>query len=169
VAPPRRGGARAATWTGGRRWFIALGTLALALLLPRLLAGQGLRSAPAAVTLQVTAPGRVGPEWRGASVVDVPLALPPQTWEVQRVELQLAEVASAPATLHARGPDGRFVPITTQWRAIGGAPGVSLRIVRADGRPLDAGVWAVRYRMVPRDSGQVVQEGATTVRLSVGR
>jgi hypothetical protein len=174
VAPSRRGRTQAASWTGGRRWFVALGTLALALLLPRLLAGQGLRSAPAAIVLRVTAPeaGRAGPAWRGASVVDVPLALPQPGWAVQRVELQLAGAKSDATTLHVRDADGRFAPLSTHWQAIGATSGVRVRIVRAGGPALAPGAWHVRYRLVPRDAGEAgeaAHEGAAALRIDETR
>lgn len=171
VLPRRRSATRAATQAWGGRWFVALGALALALLLPRLLAAQGLRSAQAAVTLRVTAPAapRGGATWHGPSVVDLPLTLPQPAWPVERVELQLAEPRPGSATPLVRGADGRLVALAAHWLAVPARGGIVLRVAAPGGDALADAHWRVRYRLVPRDPARAAHEGTTAVQVAAER
>lgn len=160
--PPRIGqqrgrrGARTASWDGARRWWlVALGALALALILPRLASAQGLRSREVAVTLRVTAPPRVHESaegvitaaWMGASVADFRIPLPTAT--VTQVAARLEEPGGADGMLMLRRADGALVPVHGGWVATSPAASegaVVLRLTSLGGAPLDAGTWWIRLR-----------------------
>lgn len=184
--PPRTGqqrgqrgrrGARAASWDDARRWWIiALGTLALALILPRLAIAQGLRSREMAVTLRVTAPprargtveGAVIAEWVGAAVADFRVPLPTVHGGALLVAARLEQPGGTAGTLSLRSADGGLVPLREEW--VSTAPtsrdgAVVLRLVSLGGAPLDAGTWRIRLRVAPTEAadGQVEQGVALIV------
>lgn len=153
----RRGAPRAAQWDGARRWWlVALGTLAIALVLPRLAWGQGLRSATATVSLTAIAPPhlRAGASGvrLGASVADMTLPLPTTSGELDRIETRLEGSPLPDASLYVRTVSGGLVPVTQLWSRIPLGTMASFRAVAAGGAFLPAGTWRVRFRLTPRDT-----------------
>jgi hypothetical protein len=156
VRPRGRGAPRAAQWEGGRRWWlVALGTLALALILPRLAWGQGLRSNSASITLTVTAPAhlRAGTAAvrRSDSVVDASIQIPGAPFDVDRIEVRLEHAPAPGAALYVRASDGSLDPLGAEWGRV--APGNTMRVraLAPGGGTLPGGTWRVRFRLVPRD------------------
>ena len=157
VGQHRRGAPRAAQGEGGRRWwFVALGTLAVALVLPRLAWGQGLRSSPASITLVVTAPPHLrsgaSAARRDVSVADVIVRLPVATFDVAHIDARLEDAPVSGAALYVRTSSGALLPVNTQWAPV--APGAtpSFPVLTQGGTPLPAGRWRVRFRLSPRDA-----------------
>ncbi|MCC6928252.1 MAG: hypothetical protein IT359_04580 [Gemmatimonadaceae bacterium] len=178
--PQQRGrrSARTAAWDGARRWWlVALGTLALMLILPRLAGAQGVRSREVAVTLRVTAPpramgvtegGAVTAERVGESVADFRIPVPAAPWGASLVTARLEQSGGGDGTLALRGTDGSFVPLGDGWvsaapRSSDGTIGV--RLASLGGAPLDAGTWRIRLRVASADAagGQVERSVALVV------
>lgn len=135
---------------------MALGTLAVALILPRLAWGQGLRSATASVSLTAIAPPhlRAGASAArlGTSVADIALPLPTTTGELDRIELRLEGSPVPDASLYVRIAGGTLTPITHQWSRIPLGTMASFRAVAPGGALLPAAGWRVRFRLTPRDT-----------------
>lgn len=173
--PPRTGqqrprrGARAASWDGARRWwYIALGVLAAALVLPRLAGAQGLRSRQLSISLRVEAPAhlRAGAPVQGvatrlgASVADVPLLIPRGEFD-EAVEARLESASTQPGVAaFVRDPSGALTALGDEWCSLAspaaGGPSI-VRFVAAGGAPLEGGAWRVRLRLTPRGGGATVE------------
>ena len=133
--PPRVGqargrrGARTATWDGASRWWwAALGTLAALLVLPRVVAAQGLRSPIATISLHVEAPAhlRAGATSRavalrlGDSVADASLTLDDRVEDASRVDLRLDQpTGESLGSIFVRNGEGALVPLTGAWTPAG--------------------------------------------------
>lgn len=161
----RRSAPRTTVWDGARRWWwVALCTWMALLILPRMLPAQGLRSNAAAITLQVTAPPELrtpnAVTWRGASVADLSLRLPPAPFPVARVEARLLDAAGTSpeaARLYARDGQGALRLMGDTWTVVAGtgAPGMdvaSFRAVAMAGTPLAPSRWRLNVRRMPHDS-----------------
>ncbi len=135
---------------------MALGTLAVALILPRLAWGQGLRSATASVSLTAIAPAhlRAGASGGrlGTSVADIALPLPTTSGELDRIEARLDGSPFPDALLYVRTTGGALTPVTQQWSRIPLGTMASFRAVAPGGAVLPAGTWRVRFRLTPRDT-----------------
>lgn len=170
----RRRDARAASWDGARRWwYLALGTLATALIMPRLLNAQGLRSQGAVISLQVIAPPelRAGASTvrRGPAVTDMSIPLAAPSWELARAEIRLERAARADVALYARDASGRFTPLDDRWVSLRvGAP-VAFRVVASPGTLMPGGSWRVLYRLTPRDSTRAPIETGANVTFPTAR
>lgn len=135
---------------------MALGTLAIALILPRLAWGQGLRSATASVSLTAIAPPhlRAGASGvrLGTSVADIALPLPTTSGELDRIETRLEGSPLPAASLYVRTAGGALTLVTREWSRLPMATMASFRAVAPGGAVLPAGTWRVRFRLTPRDA-----------------
>lgn len=165
---PRR--ARLVPRVDNRWWWVAIGSLSMASLVPRWAESQGLRAQPVMISLTAVAPpkGRTGGALvRGASITGVQVRSPLPTSGDTPLEVRLESALGTVGKLYVRDVSARLTPVALAWIAVGSGAETVFRAIASSPGKRPTGTWRVRFRRTRDDSGQA--EAVADVVVDAGR